>query len=430
MPPLLLLFLIFTVLLLAAVPITFALGLASLAVILLAEIPTTILAQRMFSGLNSFTLLAIAFFFLAGNIMSVGSVSERLLRLAMALVGHIRGGLALVTVVVGMFFGGVTGSSTAEAAGLGAIFVPAMRRRGFDERFAVAVSAVSSTMGVIIPPSILMVIYGAAANTSIGRLLIGGILPGILIAAVLCLEAYVFAIRRGYPSEMERWGGLAGVWKGLRESAWGLALPGIIVVGMIGGMFTPTEAAVMAVVYAMFISLVVYRDIPARRMLTVIADTGVQSCLVLLLIATSSVFAYILAVYQVPDAVTRYFLSLTRDPTLILLLIVALYLILGTFLDAIPAILIFVPMLQPVARQVGINDLHLGLVIVMTCAIGLLTIPYGTCTLATCAVANVPVMRVLGMVYLVMLANFVVLALLIFFPRPFLFLPNLLIPVR
>lgn len=429
MPPLLLLFLTFTVLLVCSVPIAFALGLASLVVILVEQIPPTVLAQRMFSGLNSFTLLALPFFFLAGNLMSAGTVSERLIRLAMALVGHIRGGLALVTVVVGMFFAGVTGSSTAEAAGLGAVFVPAMRRRGYDERFAVSITAVASTMGVIIPPSILMVVYGSAANVSVGRLLIGGIVPGVLIALALLAEAYLFAVRLGYPREMERWAGMRGIWQGLRASSWALVMPLIIVGGMVGGVFTPTESAVVAVIYAVFISLSVYRDISLSHLLTVLYETGIQTCLVLFCIATASVFAWLLAYYRVPVFAKNAILSITQDPLVILLLIILLYLILGTFLDAIPAIVIFVPMLQPVAKAAGIDDLHLGVIVVMTCAIGLLTLPYGTCTLATCAVANVRVTSVLGMLHVLMLAIFVVLALMLFFPKLILFLPDLLIPV-
>jgi len=243
MHPLALLFGVLAAALLGGVPIGFALLLSSLVVIASAGLPLTVVVQQMFNGVGGFTLLALPFFFLAGNLMSAGGISERLVKLAMALVGHLRGGLAQVNVVVGMFFAGISGSSTAEAAGVGAVFIPAMRRRGYDEDFAVCLTACSSTMGVVIPPSILMVVYGAISGTSTGALLVGGAVPGLLTGLALMVQSHVFAVRHGFPREHARFAGVRAVLGSLRETVWAAGVPGIIVAGMAGGVFTPTEAA-------------------------------------------------------------------------------------------------------------------------------------------------------------------------------------------
>src|SRR5688572_26964195 len=219
------------------VPISFSLILSSVLVIWVADLPLTVAVQQMFTGINAFTLLALPFFFLAGNIMTDGGISERLVKLAMALVGHLRGGLAHVNVVVGMFISGISGSSTADAAAIGSIFCPAMKRRGYDEKFTVCLTACTSTMGAVIPPSILMVIYGATAGVSIGALLIGGILPGVLMGLALMVQSHFFAVKYGFPREHPKFLGLAAIWDGIRTAAWPLGVPVIIVVGMVGGVF-------------------------------------------------------------------------------------------------------------------------------------------------------------------------------------------------
>ncbi len=244
MHPLTVLLVSLTLALLVGVPISFALLLCSLLVIWIADLPTMVMVQQMFTGINAFTLLALPFFFLAGNVMNDGGISERLVKLAMALVGHFRGGLAHVNVVVGMFISGISGSSTADAAAIGTIFCPAMKRRGYDERFAVCLTACTSTMGAVIPPSILMVIYGATAGVSIGALLIGGILPGMLMGLSLMVQSHFFALKYDFPREHPHFLGMRAVWDGFKAAAWPLGVPVIIVVGMVGGVFTPTESAV------------------------------------------------------------------------------------------------------------------------------------------------------------------------------------------
>ncbi len=428
MHPLALLFSAFTGALLLGIPISFALLLASVAVVLQAGLPLAVVVQQMFNGINAFTLLALPFFFLAGNVMNAGGISERLVRLAMALVGHLRGGLAHVSVVVGMFFAGISGSSTAEAAGIGTVFIPAMKRRGYDEKFAVCLTACASTMGVIIPPSILMVVYGATAGASTGALLIGGVVPGVLVGLALMAQSHLFSLRYGFPREHERFLGLRAVWEGIREGIWPLGVPLIIVGGMVGGVFTPTEAASVAAVYALAITLLRYRSLEWGRLPALFAETVVQFAQVLFCVAGASIFGWLLAFYRVPDLVTDLILGLTTDWRLVMLLIVGLYIGLGTFMDAIPAILIFVPIVQPAALKVGIHPVHLGVVVVMTLALGLLTLPYGLCALTACAVAGIPVTRVLKLLHVMMLAIIAIILVCALIPWTVLALPQLLVP--
>lgn len=428
MPPLAVLFGTFAGALILGIPISYALLLASLLVVLQEGLPTTVVIQQMFTGINGFTLLALPFFFLAGNVMNAGGISERLVKLAMALVGHLRGGLAHVNVVVGMFFAGISGSSTAEAAGIGTVFIPAMKKRGYDEKFTVCLTACTSTMGVVIPPSILMVVYGATAETSTGALLIGGILPGTLMGLALMVQSHFFTLKYDFPREHPRFLGLRALWEGVKEGIWPLGVPVIIVGGMVVGIFTPTEAASVAAVYALAITLFLYRSLPWSGLPKLFADTVVQFSQVLFCVAGASIFGWLLAFYQVPDLVTNFILGLTNDWRLIMLLIVLLYIILGTFMDAIPAILIFVPIIQPVALKVGIHPVHLGVVIVMTLALGLLTLPYGLCSLTACAVAGIPVTRILKLLHVMMIAIFVIIILCAMVPWTVLAIPKLLVP--
>ncbi len=428
MPPLAVLFGVFAVALVLGVPISYALLLASLLVVLQEGLPTTVVIQQMFTGINGFTLLALPFFFLAGNVMNAGGISERLVKLAMALVGHFRGGLAHVNVVVGMFFAGISGSSTAEAAGIGTVFIPAMKKRGYEENFTVCLTACTSTMGVVIPPSILMVVYGATAETSTGALLIGGILPGTLMGLALMAQSYFFSLKYDFPREHPHFLGMRAIWAGVKEGIWPLGVPVIIVGGMVIGIFTPTEAASVAAVYALGITLLLYRSLAWSSLPRLFADTVVQFAQVLFCVAGASIFGWLLAFYQVPDLVTNFILSLTSDWRLIMLLIVLLYIVLGTFMDAIPAILIFVPIIQPVALKVGIHPVHLGVVIVMTLALGLLTLPYGLCSLTACAVAGIPVTRILKLLHVMMIAIFVIIILCAMVPWTVLAIPKLLVP--
>jgi C4-dicarboxylate transporter DctM subunit len=331
-------------------------------------------------------------------------------------------------VVVGMFFAGISGSSVAESAALSSIFIPAMWKRGYRKDYAVAITAVASTMGVIIPPSILMVIYGAVANASIGALLIGGALPGVLIGLALLISGYVVAVRNKYPPESEHWLGMRALFEGLWSALLPLGVPFIIVGGILTGYYTPTESAVVATLYAMFITMVVYQTVTFADLVKLFGEAGILTGLIFITVGAATAFGWLLAFYKVPSLVTEFLLSVTQHPMGILFIIVALFTFLGTFMDATPAILIFVPLVLPVAQQVGIHPIQLGVVIVMTMAFGLVTPPYGLCTLIACGIAKYPVGKVLVVLTYLMIVEFVVILLAVYFPEIVLFLPRLVAP--
>jgi tripartite ATP-independent transporter DctM subunit len=428
MDPLALLFVSMTVFMVIGVPISFSLMLCSALVVWYADLPLAVVIQQMFHGVNGFTLLALPFFFLAGSVMNDGGISERLVKLAMAMVGHLRGGLAHVNVVVGMFLAGVSGSSTADAAAISTIFAPAMKRRGYDEKFSVCLSACAATMGSVIPPSILMVVYGATAGVSIGALLIGGLVPGIMMGLALMIQSHVFAVRHDFPREHPSFLGVRAIGRGLKEAAWPLGVPVIIVAGMVGGVFTPTESASVAAVYALFVTLFVLRSLTFRSLPRLFAESAVQFSQVLFCLAAASIFGWVLAFYQVPELVTEFVLGFTRDRLVVMLLIVLTNIFLGTFMDALPAILIFVPIIHPLAVEVGIHPVHLGVIVVMTQAFGLLTPPLGMCAMTACAVAGVPLARIQKLLHIMMLPLLAVIAICALLPWTVLILPRLLVP--
>src|SRR5262245_59169494 len=311
-----------TLFLILGVPVSFALILCSLLVIWVVDLPLVVAVQQMFTGINAFTLLALPFFFLAGNVMNDGGISERLVKLAMAMVGHLRGGLAHVNVVVGMFLSGISGSSTADAAAIGSVFCPAMKRRGYDEVFSVSLTACTATMGAVIPPSILMVVYGATAGVSIGALLIGGILPGVLMGLSLMVQSHIFAVKYDFPREHPRFLGLGAIWEGIKTAAWPLGVPVIIVVGMVGGVFTPTESASIAAVYSLFVTMFVLRSLRWRELTRLFGETAVQFSQVLFCLAGAVLFGWVMALYRVPDMVTDFILGFSHDRVVVMLLIV------------------------------------------------------------------------------------------------------------
>jgi tripartite ATP-independent transporter DctM subunit len=426
--PLSVLLISLTVFLLLGVPISFALVLCSLIVVWMADLPLMVAVQQMFTGVNAFTLLALPFFFLAGNVMTEGGISERLVKLAMALVGHFRGGLAHVNVVVGMFLSGISGSSTADAAAIGSIFGPAMKKRGYDERFSVCLTACTATMGAVIPPSILMVIYGATAGVSIGALLIGGILPGVLMGLSLMIQSYFFARKYDFPREHPKFLGMGAIWDGIKEAGWPLGVPVIIVVGMVGGVFTPTESASIAAVYSLFIALFVLRTLKFGQLPNIFAESTIQFSQVMFCLGGASIFGWLLAFYQVPQIVTDFITSFTKDPLAIMVLIVVVNVLLGTFMDALPAILIFVPIIHPLAVAVGIHPVHLGVVVVMTQSFGLLTPPLGMVAMTACAVSNVPMVRIQKLLHIMMIPLLIVIILCALMPWTVLALPKLFVP--
>jgi len=410
----------FVVLALLRVPIAFAMLLASLMVFVIEGLEPWVITERMFSGVDSFVLLAVPFFILAGNIMNEAKVTDRLIRLAYAIVGAFRGGLGMVNVAVSMVFAGISGSSTADTAGVGSVLIPQMRKRGYPPEFSVAVTAASSVMGVIIPPSILMVVWGALTNTSIGALFLGGIIPGLTIGLGMMGLVYISARRHGYPSEerisVREIGGAA--W----ESLLALGIPLVVIGGIVFGIVTATEASVLAVLYALLLGLVVYRTIRLRDLPRVFRDSARLSALSLFALAAASVFAYLLAYYRMPFALE----SLMGDlpPALVLPVIALVWLIVGTFMDALPAMALMIPVFQPVVTASGLDPVHYGVVSVVALAIGLITPPYGLCLLLASSIADIPVVQTLRHTLVFLIFLILVLLAILFIPQLVLWLPE------
>ncbi len=384
----LILFGTFGVLIIMRVPVAFALGLACVPVFFISDrLTPSLLFDQMFKSYNSFILLAVPFFLLAANLMNSAGITQRLINLSRVSVGHLPGGLGHVNVVVSMLFAGISGSSTADAAGIGSLLIPQMKKEGYDTRFAVAVTACSSVMGVVIPPSILMVVWGGLMSVSIGGLFLAGVLPGILIAVSMMAVVYVYAIRRGYPvyprATLKEFGiALAG-------AILPLATPAIIIGGIVGGLFTPTEASVVAVLYSLVLGMVIYRTITPKRLPMVLYESARFAAISLFCIGTASAFGWILAYFKIPQALVNEMASWGAGLTETGLLIALAFLIFGMFIDAIPAIIILGTVLYPVAQDVGMHPIHFAIIGVVSLAFGLVTPPYGICLLISSAIGGI-----------------------------------------
>jgi tripartite ATP-independent transporter DctM subunit len=415
----------FVVLALLRVPIAFALLVSSLVVFLMTgRLQPWTLTQNIYAGLDSFVLLAVPFFILAGSIMNEAKATDRLLRLANAMVGFVRGGLGMVNVAVSMAFAGISGSSTADTAGVGTILIPQMRKRGYPVEFSVAVTAASSVMGSIIPPSILMVVWGAYTNTSIGALFLGGIIPGAMIGFTMMGIVYVTARRHDYPREDRIH--LREVGRAFWESLLALGVPLVVIGGIVLGIVTATEASVLAVLYALILGLLVYRTLRIRDLPRVFRDSARLAALSLFALAAASVFAYLLGFYRIPFALQGVIGDL--PPALLLPFIALLWLTIGTFMDALPAMAIMIPVFDPIIEATGLDPVHYGVVSVVALSIGLITPPYGLCLLLASAIAGIPATQALRSLLPFFVAMVVIVVVLVFIPGLVLWLPNLLQP--
>lgn len=416
----------FLVLLLMGQPIAYVLGGASVAYLLVkGTLPFTILAGKMFEGLDSFPLLAIPFFMLSGALMNEGGITQRLIRFAQLLVGAIRGGLGLVNVIASMFFAGISGSAAAEASAIGSVLIPAMKEEGYDEDYAAALTASASTMGPIIPPSIPMILYGATANVSIGALFLAGAVPGVLLGAGFMVLAWYMARVRDYP--VGRRSNLKELAVGLKDALLALTMPGIILGGILGGVFTPTEASAVAAVYAFVIGFFVYREIKLARLPAIIADAALGTAIVMLVIGASELFSWILAAEQVPVKMAEAMLSVSSSPWVVLLLVNVLLFVVGIWLEPAPALIILVPVLAPLAQKVGIDPVHFGAVVVINLVIGLITPPVGASLFVVCSVAKLSLERVSRAIWPFIGVAILVLLLVTYIPPLTTWLPRMLI---
>ena len=414
---------LFVALIFIGVPIAFVIGIVSLLGIMsIPMIPNLTVFMKMFNGLNSFVLLAIPLFILAANIMNRGKITEMLVNFCIALVGNIRGGLAHANILVSMIFAGVSGSSQADTAGVGKMLIPAMIDTGYDKETTVGVTAASSTIGVIIPPSIPMVVYSGLTNASVAALFIGGMIPGILIGLTMMLIVCVIGRKRNFP-KYER-AGFRKVWGLFRQSFPALLTPVIIVGGITTGWYTPTEAAAFASVYALLISLFFYRTLTLRDLPDIIKETLKLSSLSLFALATASALGELLGYYKASDHIGAFFAATIASPQIFMLIVIAFFLFVGTFMDAIPAMILFMPVILPTALKLGITSVHLGVVVVITLAIGLVTPPYGLCLLIAGSIADLSIERSLRGVLPYIAADFIILLLVAMFPAIAFYIPQ------
>jgi tripartite ATP-independent transporter DctM subunit len=423
----LVLFGVFFVLMGLRVPIAFALGLACVPVLLFEErLSPMVLFNETFKAYNAFILLAVPFFLLTANLMNAGGITDRLLRLSRATVGHLPGGLAQMNVVLSIFFAGISGSSTADAASQSKLFIPAQVKEGYDMSFSVAITAVSAVLAVIIPPSILMVVWGGVLTVSIGALFIAGILPGLLLGFVQMATVHAYAKLRNYPTYPRAT--RRELLEASKIAVPAMMTPVIIVGGKVLGWFTPTESAAIAVVYSLVLSMFFYRELSGKALYDALLDTGKLAAVALFCVGTASAFGWLLAYYQVPKtllaAVTSWRLGLAGTG----FFIAGVFLVVGCFLDAIPAIIIVGTILAPIASAAGMHPVHFALIGIVALAFGLVTPPYGLCLLISCAVAKVRLGDVMKDVAIMLIPMLLVLVLIILAPEVFLALPRWIAP--
>jgi tripartite ATP-independent transporter DctM subunit len=417
----------FFLLLALRVPVAFALGLACLPVFVIEDrLTPQNLVQETFNAYNSFILLAVPFFLLTANLMNVGGITNRLVRLSRDLVGHFPGGLAQVNVVLSLFFAGISGSSTADAASQSKIFIEAQRKEGYDDSFSVAITAVSAVLAVIVPPSILMIVWGGLLTVSIGGLFLAGIVPGLLIALAQMATVHVYAKLRNYPTYPRAT--LVETLKAIVIGVPALMTPVIIIGGKIFGWFTATEAACIAVLYAGALTMFVYREMDLKGLHHALLETGRLTGVALFCVGTASAFGWLLAYYQIPKALLAGVTAWDMGPVTTGFFIAAVFLVVGCFLDAIPAIVIVGTVLEPLAKSVGMDPIHFAMVGIVSLAFGLVTPPYGLCLMISAHIAGVRLMDCLKDVLIMLLPMFAVLALIIMWPQLVLFLPKLFPP--
>ena len=416
----------FFVLLVLRVPITFTLAVASVITAWYLDIPLMAITQRMVQGVKSFSLLAIPFFILAGEIMSHGGISRRLIEFSNVIIGRVRGGLAQVNVLASMFFGGISGSAVADVSSIGTIMIPMMKQKGYDADFSTAVTVTSACQGIIIPPSHNMIIYSlAAGGVSVGRLFLGGFLPGVFLGLALMVISYIIAVKRNYPKERRY--SLKEAAVVAKDAILGLMTAVIIIGGVISGVFTATESAAIATIYAFIITFFVYREITLKAFPKILLNALKTLSMVMSLIAAASAFGYLLAYLRIPAKATELLLSITSNRVALLLLINVLLLLLGMIMDMAPLIVITTPILYPVVvGALGMDPVHFGIVMMLNLGIGLATPPVGSAMFVGCAIGKVSVEKAARAMLPFYATMLVVLMLVTFIPQIVMFIPNLL----
>ena len=420
----------FFVLLLAGMPVVFAMGLASAAFLIFAGggIPLMVIPHQMIAGIDNFPLLAIPFFFLAGELMNAAGITRRLVAFAAGMVGHIRGGLAYVVIVTNVIMAGFSGTALADASATGSVLIPAMKRQGYGAGFAAAVTAAAATIGPIIPPSIPMIIYAVVAEVSVGSLFLAGVIPGLLMGVYLFAVTYIISRRRGYPVQ------LRSTWRELvtatRRASWALMAPVIILGGIITGVVTPTEAGVLAVVYSLVVGFGIHRELRVRDLPSIFRRTAVGTAVIMIIVGASGVMGWLVANLRIGDVVVSGVTAFTQSPWMILLMLNLFFLVVGCLMDPLAGMLIFIPVFMPLIKHVHIDPIHFGLVVVLNLMIGLLTPPVGYLLFMSAEMAAVPIDAVIREVTPLLIALLVVLALSTYWPGMVMAIPNLLQSLR
>lgn len=409
-------FAITIILFLLGVPLAVTIGISSMIYILFADIAPMIMIQKLYTGIDVSSLMAIPFFILAGNLMLTGGLAQRILDLANSLVGRRTGGLAMVTVLGCMFFAAIAGSSIATAAALGSLMIPAMVNKGYDREFATAVVSAASPMGVIIPPSITLIIYGSLSGTSISDLYMAGVPAGILVGIALLITVYFISKRKGYKGEDIPFS-INDFWKALSRALWALGTPIILIGGVFTGVFTPTESGVVAVVYAALVGLFIYKELKVKDLWNIFMDSAKTTASIMFIIANASLFAYVLAYEKIPTTIVSSFVSLSDNPIIILLLINIILLIFGAFMDTIAIMVIVVPLFLPIIANIGVDPTLFGIIVVVNTAIGMVTPPFGGTLLIASSIGKVPMMKAAYRASFMIVALIIVLLMISYIPR-------------
>lgn len=418
-----LLFVAFLFLLFVGFPIAFALGLASFLYILFTDIPLMTIPQKMFSGLDIFILLSIPGFILAGNLMNASGITGRIVQFCNAVIGHIRGGLGMANVGASMLFGGISGTAISDTASIGSVMIPAMKKEGYDIDFSCAVTATSSTIGPIIPPSLPLIIAGTLTGLSVGKLFLAGTVPGMLLGIGLVLTTYLISVKRKYPKGKRT--PLKTIGKSFYQAFWAIMMTLVILFGIVGGVFTPTEASVVAVLYAVVVGIFVYRELKISMIPTIIIESAKTTAALMVLIGFANLFSWIMVVEEVPQAIADTLLTLTENKYLLLLLINLLLIFVGAFMETIAAMMILFPVLLGVATQVGVDPIQFSVIVVLNLVIGLTTPPLGVCLFVASSIGNISLEQISKAGLPFLLLCLIILLLVTFIPEISLVLPEL-----
>lgn len=416
-------FVLFVICLLLGIPIVFSLLFPSIVYLFLNDISFSIVTQKVYNGIDAFVLLSVPGFLLAGNLMSSGSMTDRIIKFSNAVVGHIRGGLGLANIVASMIFAGISGTAVADVSSLGNVLIPGMKKQGYEVDFAVGVTASSSTICPIIPPSLPMIIVGTLTGLSVGKLFIAGAVPGILLGFGLMIVSYIISNKRQHP-KLER-KGIVEIIKEFYFAFWSLLMTFIILFGIVGGFFTPSEASIVAVLYAFLVGVLIYKKLTLKKIVLALLDTAYATTGILLLVGVANLFAWILTIEQIPAVITGFFLSITSNKIIILLLINVFLLLVGAFMETIAALLVFFPPLLQLAISVGVDPIHFAIIMILNLMIGLTTPPVGVCLFVASSIGRISLWEGTKGTLPFFLMSLVILILVTYVPFISLWLPSL-----